>query len=258
MVQQQIKNLLKVIVAAFCILGMVESVWAEELKVGAGAAATENIFNKIKDPLEKATGIKLMVNSSGPVQAIKDLDSGSIEAAVGGLTFPDWMLMMEKEGYTIADKSLYKNRVIGKDLVKVMLNKDVTVTALTKEQLAAIFTGKTKNWSEVGGPDKPVVVILGSKIPGTQAVFQKQILNGEAYATGAIEGTTADDLKARIVATPGGVSLAALSQIDSSVNGPSIPEVGRPITLITKGAPSAVLQKMLDFIAGEGQKYIIK
>ena len=86
---------------------------------------------------------------------------------------------MEKEGYAIADKSIYKNRVIGKDIVKVMSNKDVTVATLSKEQLVGIFTGKTKNWSEVGGPDKPVVVILGSKIPGTQAVFQKQILNAK-------------------------------------------------------------------------------
>jgi phosphate transport system substrate-binding protein len=258
MAKQQVRNFIKMVVATFCIIGIAGFVFAEEVKIGAGAAATENIFNKIKDPMEKAIGVKLVVNSSGPVQAIKDLDSGTIEAAVGGLTFPDWMTMMEKEGYAIADKSIYKNRVIGKDIVKVMSNKDVTVATLTKEQLVGIFTGKTKNWSEVGGPDKPVVVILGSKIPGTQAVFQKQILNGEAYATVAIEGTTAEDLKARVVATPGGVSLAALSQIDSNVNGPSIPEVGRPITLITKGAPSTGLQKMLDFIAGEGQKYIVK
>ena len=103
-----------------------------------------------------------------------------------------------------------------------------------------------------------MVLILGSKIPGTQGVFQKQILNGEPYVSGAVEGTDAADLKARVIATPGGVSLAALAQIDATVNGPSIPEVGRPITLITKGAPSGGLQKMLDYISGEGQKYIVK
>jgi len=258
MVRQNGQFWRRALVTVACFVAMVGSVSAEEVKIGTGAAATENIFAKIKEPMEKANGVKLVVISGGPVQALKDLDAGAVDAAVGGLTFPDWMLMMEKEGYAIPDKSVYKNRVIGKDLVKVMTNKDVTVSSLTKEQLTGLFSGKVKNWSEVGGPDKPVVVILGSKIPGTQGGFQQQILGGVPYTTGAVEGTTADDLKTRVIATPGSVSLAAMAQIDATVNGPSIPEVGRPITLITKGAPSGGLQKMLDYISGEGQKYIVK
>ena len=259
MEKQTGKNLIRaVVVIGVSIIGMVTTGWAEEVKIGTGAAANENIFNKIKDPMEKANGVKLMVVSSGPVQALKDLDAGTIDAAVGGLTFPDWMAMMEKEGYVIADKSIYKNRVIGKDKVKVLTNKDVTVSALSKEQLTSLFTGKAKKWSEVGGPDKAVVVILGNKIPGTQTVFQKQILDGANYTKEAVEGTTADDVKNRIVATPGGVGLGAMSQIDATVNAPAMPEVGRPITLITKGAPSGGLQKMLDYISGEGQQYIAK
>jgi phosphate transport system substrate-binding protein len=252
------RKALATVATVACIVAMAGPLMAEEVRIGTGAAATENIFNKIKDPMEKANGVKLVVISGGPVQALKDLDAGTVDAAVGGVTFPDWMTMMEKEGYAIPDKSVYKNRVIGKDVVKVMTNKDVTVSALSKEQLTGIFVGKIKNWSEVGGPDKPLVLILGTKIPGTQSVFQKQILNGEAYATSAVEGTTAEDLKARVIATPGGVSLAALAQIDGTVNGPAVPEVGRPITLITKGQPSGGLQKMLDYISGPGQQYIIK
>jgi len=258
MVLQKGGNLIRAVVIGASIIGIATAGWAEEVKIGTGAAAMENIFNKIKDPMEKANGVKLVAFSSGPVQALKDLDAGSVDAAVGGVTFPDWMAMMEKEGYAIADKSVYKNRVIGKDKVKVLTNKDVTVSNLSKEQLTAIFTGKTKKWSEVGGPDKAVVVILGSKIPGTQSVFQKQILDGADYTKDAVEGTTAENLKTRVIATPGGICLGAMSQIDATVNAPAIPEVGRPITLITKGAPSGGLQKMLDYISGEGQQYIAK
>lgn len=258
MLQSWIVNSFKVIAALMILGGVAGTALAEEVKVGAGAAPTENIFNKIKEPMEKATGVKLTVISGGPVQALKDLDSGVVEAASGGLTFPDWMALMEKEGYAIPDKSVYKNRVIGKDIIKVLTNKDVTVTTLSKEQLAAIFSGKAKNWSEVGGPNKPIVVIVGTKIPGTNAVFQKQAMNGEPYLKEAVEGTTSEDLKTRVAATSGAVSLGAMGLIDASVNAPAIPEFGRPITLITKGAPSAGLQKMLDFIGGPGQALIAK
>ena len=238
--------------------GIATTALAAEVKVGAGAAPTENVFSKIKDPMEKAVGVTLVLVSNGPSQALKDLDAGSIDAAAGGLTFQDWMAMMDKEGYAIPDKGAYKSRVIGKDIIKVLTNKDVPVKSLSKDQLAAIFTGKAKNWKEVGGPDLPIVVLLGSKIPGTQAVFQKQAMGGAPYTKDIVEGTTAPDLKAKVAATPGGVCLGPMSGVDDSVNAPAIPEIGRPITIITKGEPSGDVKKMLDYIRGEGQKYIVK
>jgi phosphate transport system substrate-binding protein len=207
-------------------------------------------------PMEKSIGVKVVLISNGPSEALKELDKGAVDAASGGLTFPDWMAMMDKEGYQIPDKSAYKHRVIGKDIVKVLTNKDVAVKQLSKDQLKAIFTGAVKNWKEVGGPDKPVVVFLGSKIPGTQSVFQKQAMDGGDYTKDAKEGTTAEDLKTKVAATAGAVCLGPASIADGSVHTPEIPEVGRPITLITKGEPAPGIVKMLEFIRGEGKKYI--
>lgn len=252
------RNSLIGIIAALFLFGFATGVMAQEVKIGAGAAPTENIFNKIRDPFQKATGITLTIIDSGPSQALKDLDKGLVEAAAGGLTFGDWMDMMAKEGYTLADKSSYKNRVIGKDIVKVFTHKDVRVASLSKAQLTSIFTGAAKNWSEVGGPSLPIVVFLGTKIPGTQNVFQKQALGGAAYLSGAMEGTTAHDLKEKVRATAGAVCLGPMTLADASVNVPAIPEIGRPITLITKGAPSGGLQKVIDFINGEGKQYITR
>lgn len=258
MSRRWIARSLKVAMAMIIAAGVTSTAMAEEIKIGAGAAPTQNVFNKIQEPLKAATGVSITIINNGPSQALKDLDAGTIDAAAGGVTFPDWMAMMAKEGYAIPDKGAYKSRVIGKDIVKVLTNKDVTVKTLSREQLAAIFTGKTKNWSEVGGPDMPVVVILGSKIPGTQAVFQKQIMAGAEYSKAATEGTTAPDIKEKVIATSGAVCLGPMSVVDDTINAPEIPEVGRPITIITKGEPSGGVKTMLDFIRGEGQKYIAK
>jgi phosphate transport system substrate-binding protein len=251
------KTILTVFAATFLMLSSIPCP-AEEVKIGAGAAATENIFKKIQEPMEKSIGLKLVLISGGPSEALKDLDKGAVEAAVGGLTLPDWMAMMEKEGYAIPDKGAYKHRVIGKDIIKVLVNKDVAVKQLSNEQLKGIFTGKTKNWKEIGGPDKPVVVLLGSKIPGTQSVFQKQAMDGEPFTKEFKEGTTIEDLKTKVISTPGGICLGASSQVDGTINAPEISEFGRPITLITKGEPSPGVLKMLEFLRGEGKKYLDK
>lgn len=243
---------------AACLLGPASTSWSEEIRIGAGAAPTENIFNRIAFPLQKSLGIKLNIIDNGPVQALKDLDRGEVQCAAGGVAFPDWMEMMKKNGYNIPDPTIYKSFVIGEDKVKVLINKDIPVKTLSKEQLAAIFTGKTKNWSQVGGPDKPILVVLGSKIPGTLSVFQKQILGSAEYTKEAMMGTTADDVKSRVIRNSGAIGLGTLSLVDYQVNVPNMPDVGRPITLITKGAPSESVKRLIDYINSDGQQYIVK
>ncbi len=232
------------------------AVWAAEVKVGAGAAPAENVFNKIKEPMEKETGLKLVLIANGPYEALVDLDQGKVDAASGGLTFGDWLAMMEKKGYQIPDKNAYKYRVIGKDVIRIITNKDVTVKELSKDQLKGIFTGKIANWKEVGGPDQAIVVIWGTKIPGTHRVFQKLVMDGEAYTKNTKEATDAPDVKEKVKTNPGAVGLAPSSLVDDTVAAPKIPEVGRPITLITKGEPNPQVVKMLEYIRGPGKKYL--
>jgi phosphate transport system substrate-binding protein len=247
-----------VLILALFLVATTGMVWAEELKIGAGAAPSENIFKKIKDPMGKEISLKLILIDSGPYDALVALDKGEVDAAAGGLSFGDWLKMMAKKGYNIPDKNAYKYRVIGKDIIKVIANKDVKVQQLSKEQLQGIFTGKITNWKDAGGPDLPIVVVFGAKIPGTQAVFQKLAMNGEAYAKNMKEATNAPDVKEKVKATPGAVGLAPATLVDDTVSVPKIPEVGRPITLITKGEPSATVIKMLEYIRGPGKKHLGK
>ncbi len=230
--------------------------WAEEVKVGAGAAPSENVFKKIKEPMEKDIGLKLALIDSGPYEALIALDKGEVEAASGGVPFGEWMTMMETKGYQIPDKNAYKYRVIGKDIIKVIVHKGVGVKELSKDQLKGLFTGKIANWKEVGGPDQAVAVVWGTKIPGTHAVFQKQTMDGEPYTKNVQEATNAPDVKEKVKATPGAVGLAPVTLVDDSVLVPKIPEVGRPITLITRGEPSPVIVKMLEYLQGPGKKYL--
>ncbi len=248
----------RVAVAASCIFGAANATAAERVVIGTGTTAAGNIFFRIQEPISISDDIKLVIIAGGPVQALKDLDIGMVEAAVGGAPFSDWMTMMENAGYAVPNSQAYKSQVIGKDIIQVITNKDVMVAALSKEQLDSIFSGKTKNWSEVGGPDRSIVLFMNTKSPGTQFVFQKQILGGKAYASEMIMLNSDSELKPRVKGTPGAIALATQAQIDESVNVPTIPIVERPITLITKGAPSDKLEKVLAFIRGPGLQYIVK
>jgi phosphate transport system substrate-binding protein len=62
-----------------------------------------------------------------------------------------------------------------------VVHKDNPVQNLTKQQLIDIFQGKVKNWKEVGGADKPLVVINRAFGSGTRVNYQAKALGGADF-----------------------------------------------------------------------------
>lgn len=229
---------------------------AEELKIGAGAAPTENILKPIRAPFETATGIKLYTISSGPKNALLDLQKGDLDAASAGLSYPDWLSLMKKEGSEVKDPAAFTPVLIGKDKVRVIVNKENTIKSLSADQLQGIFTGAIQSWKDVGGDDAPILVVLGKLTPGTNKMFGDKFLPGKEFASDVLEATTAEDVRLNVIANPSAVGFGPMSLLDGTVNSPQTPEVARDITLITKGKASPKVQKLIDFIKGPGQKFI--
>lgn len=240
-----------VVTASMCAYG-------EELRIGAGGAPTENILKPIRNAFENATGIRLMIISSGPKNALIDLEKNSVDAAAAGLSFQDWLTLMKKEGSEVKDPSALQSVVIGKDKVIVIVHKENKVKSLTDKQLQGIFSGEVLNWKDVGGDDSPILVVLGKLTPGTNAMFANKFLGGKPFSKEVLDATNADDVKTNVSANPSAIAFGPLALADGSVASLATPELSREITLLTKGKPSPKVQKLIDFIKGEGQKYIKK
>lgn len=238
----------------FCLFAATAA--ADEIRIGAGAAPTENVLKPVKEAFEKATGHKLLIISSGPKNALMDLERGAVDAAAAGLSFDDWLALMKKENSEIKDPASLSPVIIGKDRIVVLVDKSNVVKSLSKEQLQAIFSGQAGSWKEFGGTDTPILVVWGKLIPGTNSMFEKNIMGGKAVSKDVLEATTAEDVRQNVKSNPGAVGIGPVAILDGSVNSPSTPEVARVITLLTKGKPSDKVQKLLDFIKGEGQKLV--
>ena len=226
---------------------------ADVLKIGAGAAPTENVLKPIEAAFEKAAGLDLSITASGPKQAFVDLDRGAVDAAAAGLSFDDWMALLKKEGVAVADPAAYKPVIIGKDRVIVIVHKDNPIAKLNKEQLTGIFTGKLTNWKEVGGNDAPILIVWGGLTQGTNSMFVKNIMDGAKPTTEVIGVSTAEDIRQNVSVNPEAIGFGPQAILNATVRSPETPEVARTITLITKGAPSAKVQKLIDFIKAEAK-----
>jgi len=230
--------------------------FADDLRIGAGAAPTENVLKPIKTAFEKTTGLTLSVISNGPKQAFLDLDRGIVDAAAAGLSYDEWQKLMKKEGNEIKSPASFQNIVIGKDRIVVITHKDNRLEKLSKEQLLGIFTGKIANWKDVGGKDMPILVVWGTLIPGTNTMFVKNMLGGAAPTKEVLDATTAEDIKDKVKANLEAIGIGPAAIVDAQIWSPQTPEIARPITLLTKGAPSPKVQKLIDFIKGEGAKLV--
>ncbi|WP_129124667.1 substrate-binding domain-containing protein [Geomonas oryzae] len=247
----------KLAVVMFVLLiGLSARAGAEELKIGAGGAPTENILKPIRAAFEAATGIKLYIVASGPKNALLDLQKGEVDAAAAGLNYQEWLALMKKEGAEVASPESFTPVLIGKDKIKVLVNKENKVSQLGAEQLKGIFSGEIASWKEVGGEDTPVLVVLGKLTPGTNAMFSKAFMGDKPFAKDVIDATTAEDVKLNVVSNPSAVGFGPLSLVDDTVKAVRTPELARDITLITKGKPSGKVQRLIDFIKGEGKKYV--
>ena len=245
-----------ILLVGLFILSFFANGFAQEIKIGAGAAPTENILKPIREHFEKATGIKLHIIASGPKVAMENLQKGSIHAAAVGLSFDDLLALMKREGSEVKDPASLQHTTIGRDRIVVLLHKDNPVSKLSKEQLKGIFTGKITNWKDVGGKDMPIIVVWGRLIPATNSLFVRHMLDGESVTKDILEATTAEDVKHNVASNIEAIGIGPIAVVDATVKAPEIPEISRPIILVTIGKPTPDVQKLIDYIKGEGQKYI--
>ncbi|MBI5639094.1 MAG: substrate-binding domain-containing protein [Nitrospirae bacterium] len=231
------------------------SAYAEEIRVGGGGAACNTVFRPVKPYFEKATGLTLTVMQSSPKNGLIDMINGRLDAAVAAVSLESMIKGADADGVKVDPAAVQKTEV-AKNRTVVFLHRDNPVRKLSKDQLKAIFTGKVQNWKEVGGKDLPVIVVWGKASPGQNAQFTKEILDGETVTKDKLDSTDYAGIKQDVSANAEAIGIDPIGLADDKVSIPETPDVSSPVLMVTKGKPSPNVQKLIDFVKGEGRQYI--
>lgn len=138
------------------------SVFAEEASpviTGAGAHFSWVVFDEQKQALEKHVGrpIKLFgreqMLGAGCNAGIKMAQSNHPGAEAFGL------VCCQLDAREIAEKRI-KVYPIAEEPILILVNADNPVKDLSLKQVRGLFSGKIRNWKQVGGRDEPVVVFM--------------------------------------------------------------------------------------------------
>ena len=229
--------------------------FADEVKVAGGGAAINTVFKPVAPYFEKATGIYLVSTQSTPKDGLVSLLNGSADAATAAVPLQSMIRGAEKDGLKV-DPAALQQLEIATGKTVVLVHPSNPVTKLSKDALKGIFTGKITNWKQVGGPDRDIMVVWGKKSPGQNALFTKVILDGEAVVKEVLDTTDYFGIKQNVGSNPEAIGIDPLGVADATVKVVESPEVTSPIIIVTKGAPSANVKKLIDFIKGDGKQYI--
>ncbi len=64
------------------------------------------------------------------------------------------------------------------DAFVFVVNEANPVESLTVDQIRRIYTGEITNWSEVGGPDEPIIPLQRNPEAGSQSLMEKLVMRG--------------------------------------------------------------------------------
>ena len=117
---------------------------------------------------------RISVTGGGSGTGIASLINGDIDIADSSRKIKDTELAQAKE------KGLEVIEVpIARDTLSVIVFPSNPVKQLTIEQLSQIYSGKIKNWKEVGGNDMKITLYGRQSTSGTYTYFMEEVVKGE-------------------------------------------------------------------------------
>lgn len=170
------------------------------------------------------------------------------------------------------------------DPLALIIHPLVKIDDLSPDQIRAIFAGEITNWSEVGGPDAAIRLVLPEAGSDSRLVIEQQILGPDTppAEAGAIVVSSDEAVRAAVAETPYAVGLVPadgrrqppllrenwavidtlLLQAKTVSVGQTAPgsegyPLGRPLNLIAPASASPAAQSWIDFVlSAEGQQLI--
>ena len=106
--------------------------------------------------------------------------------------------------------------VLGLDGIAVFVNKSNPVNALTKQQIADIFSGKTTDWSQVGGNPGPINLYAGDENSGTFDTFKSLVLENRPLSTKASRYENSAKLSDEVAADTNGIGFTGMAFVRGS------------------------------------------
>ena len=209
------------------------------------------------------TGIAAMINGTVDIaNASRAMKAEEVEAA-------------QENGITPVEF------VVARDAIAVVVHPDNPVDRLTIDQISDMYTGKITRWSQVGGADRPIVLLSRESNSGTYVYFLENVVRkGQEsdllFSPDTLLMPSSEGISAEIRQNPNTIGYDGLGYVThdqkvvavapgagrphvlpsvATVNDGTYP-ISRPLYMYTAGEPQGEIATYMDWILGDGQALV--
>ena len=199
-----------VILAAAVACMFVTNVFAQKIK--GSDTCLPFTQSEAENFMKKNKGATVTVTGGGSGVGISALQEGTTDIAMASRKMKfDEKVRMQESGKTP------KEVVIAYDALAVVVHPSNKVSNLTREQLEGIFTGKIKNWKEVGGADMKIVAYSRETSSGTYEFFKESVLKNKNYMSGILSMPATGAIIQSVSQTKGAIGYVGLAYLNKDV-----------------------------------------
>ena len=226
-----------------------------------GSTSMEKVIGALGEAFQNDTGISFTYNPTGSVSGIKAIQEGRCDIGLSSRDLKD-----EEKAAGL------ESTILAFDGIAIIVNPENTVSDLSLETIAKIYTGEITNWSEVGGNDAEIVLIGREAGSGTRDGFES-ITDTEDACKYRQELTSTGDVITTVSQNPNAIGYASVASVKDTVKALTVDGVAateetikdgsyvvqRPFVLVTKNDTelSEAAQKFFDYITSADANEII-
>ena len=199
-------------------------------------------------------GVRIDVQTGGSSRGINDARRGLVDIG---------MVSRSLKG-SEQDLTPY---VVAMDGIGIIVHQSNALPSLTGEQIVDIYTGKIRNWSDVGGPELPITVVNKAEGRSTLELFLQHFsLKNSQIRAQVVIGDNQQGIKT-VAGNPGAIGYVSIGTAEyeeqrgtpvkllaiagqpatvAAVASGDYP-LSRPLNLVVKGQPADLVQQFLAF-----------
>lgn len=241
---------------------------ADEIVVN-GSTTVLPIMQKVSEAYMAANpNVQIALSGGGSGNGIKALGEKQCDVAMSSRDIKD------KERAAAEKKGVKPVRIaVAVDAIVPVVNPENPVKDLSLDQLAAIYSGKVRNWKELGGQDGPIVVISRDTSSGTFESWQELVMKKERVTPAALMQASNGTVVQAVAKNKNAIGYIGLGYLDKSVKGLTVSKVAasaktaldgewpiaRELYIFTNGDPKGGVKKLVDYLlaADKGQKDVL-
>ena len=255
-----------------------------------GSTSMNKVIGALGEAFEADGGITVTYNATGSGAGIQSVEEGRCDIGLSSRNLKDEEMANGLEGTILAKdgtcdiglSSRYlkdsekaeglKETILAIDGIAIIVNPNNPVSDLSVETIAKIYTGEIKNWKEIGGEDREIVLIGREAGSGTRDGFES-ITDTEDKCKYRQELTSTGDVITTVASNPAAIGYASLASVKDTVKALTVDGVAaseetikdgsyvvqRPFVLVTKKDAKLTesAQKFFDYITSEAANEII-